>query len=265
MFWEVKLKRFRFIEHGLCCDVFYRKDVTNGKCALFLYGFPATLGSNSLTEILVNSGYTVLHPHYYGTYDSSGDFTPLSAYRTVEVIGNIVDNGNVLDLKSNKQIQIPTTIDICVAYSFGAFVLKHTLKYMNKVRAILLFSPVMSNNINNKTCWVNIDGQEHLDYVIRTRPYTYRINDLSIWKDQYVNDNVDHVDKLSSSVVKVAWFYGRNDPAIEEELLINKYLMATKNCISETADIEFVCIENGGHEINTLLNEKARSIIQSLL
>ena len=104
------MSRFRFIEKGLCCDVYYNKKKNIDKCALFLYGFPATIGSNNLTEVLVDRGYTVLHPHYYGTYDSMGDFSPQSAFETVKTIVEIVKDSLVKNLKSTLMYKLPNTI-----------------------------------------------------------------------------------------------------------------------------------------------------------
>jgi len=259
------MKRYRFIENGLCCDVYYNKEYSNNQCALFLYGLPATIGSNDLTELLVEKGYTVLHPHYFGTYDSLGDFTPSSAYKTVAKINEIVKNGTVRNLKNNTIVLLPNTITVCIGYSFGAFVLKHSIKYLETAKTILLTSPVMSNNKLNSLCWVNEHGEKHLNYVIRTRPFTYRIKNTTEWYDAYVNDNFEHGDISNNSVNNILWIYGKHDPAMIEKLLIEKYKMASESTLSKNATCDIMCVENGNHSINSLMTDITKEKISKLL
>lgn len=260
------MSRFRFIEKGLCCDVYYNKKKNINKCALFLYGFPATIGSNNLTELLVDKGYTVLHPHYYGTYDSIGDFTPQSSFETVKIITDIVSNSLVRNLKSNSVYKLPDKISICIGYSFGAYVLRHTVQYLKDLEQVFLVSPVMSNNPSNKLCWVNENGQEHLNYVMRTRPFTYRIKDKAAWMKYYVNDMfVDNNPNVNNNIKNVLWFYGKNDDAMLELKIKEKYVYSTQECISCNADVLLYCVDDGDHGINTLINNKTAEIIDSVL
>ncbi|MBD5145620.1 MAG: hypothetical protein HDT21_06925 [Ruminococcus sp.] len=259
------MSRFRFIEKGLCCDVYYNKKRNIDKCALFLYGFPATIGSNSLTEVLVDRGYTVLHPHYYGTYDSIGDFSPQSAFETVKTIVDIVKNSLVKNLKSGSMYKLPNTISICVGYSFGAYVLRHSVQYLKDLEEVLLFSPVMSNNPTNKLCWVNENGQKHLNYVINTRPFTYRIKDKDTWIKNYVNDIYVEKKLEENNIKNVLWFYGKNDDAMIENQIKEKYLVSTKECLSLNANVAIYCIDDGDHGINTLINNETIGILDSVL
>lgn len=259
------MSRFRFIEKGLCCDVYYNKNRNIDKCALFLYGFPATIGSNNLTELLVDKGYTVLHPHYYGTYDSMGNFSPQSAFETVKTIVEIVKDSFVRNLKNNTEYKLPNTISICIGYSFGAYVLRHTVDYLKDLENVFLFSPVMSNNPTNKLCWVNENGQEHLNYVMRTRPFTYRIKDTNVWIKNYVNDIYIEKEIKPNNIKKVLWFYGKNDDAMIERKIMEKYIVSTKECLSLNADIAIYCVDDGDHGINTLINNKTIEILSYAL
>lgn len=263
------MSRFRFIENGICCDVYYDKNRSNGQCALFLYGFPATIGSNSLTDILVNKGYMVLHPHYYGTYDSSGDFSPDSAFLTVKNIVDIVHRSTVINLKTDKPINLPTNISVCIGYSFGAFVLRHTIQYLcgsnNHLKSILLVSPVMSNNPDNAYWWVNEDGEEQLNYVCKTRPFTYRIKDRNRWEIDYVNDTSGSFYKGEDNIENVLWLYGKDDSIMIEEKLLNRYLPATKNCFSLKATVDIVGVPEGEHGINSLITETTKAHILKIV
>lgn len=258
------MSRFRFIEDGLCCDVFYDKRKNNDECALFLYGFPATVGSNKLTDVLVEMGYTVLQPHYLGTYDSKGDFTPQSAFDTVKKIETVVNKSLVKNLKNNTMYKLPNRISVCIGYSFGAYVMRHTITYLKNVKNLILVSPVMSNNISNSLCWVNEDGLTHLNYVLRTRPFTYRITNKGDWMDKYVNDVVFE-NIPSDKVETVLWLYGRNDPAMDEVKLKESYIMATRNCLATNAQVMIYPVDEGDHSINSLITEQSQNIIYSIL
>lgn len=258
------MKRFRFIEKGLCCDVYYSKEMDINACALFLYGFPATIGENSLTNLLVEKGYTVLHPHYYGTYDSDGDFTPQAAFMTVKNINEIVKT-MVRDLKRNVMVRIPDKITVCVGYSFGAYVLKHSIEQLNDLKTIMLFSPVMSTNACNDSCWYIENGLEHLNYVIRTRPFTYRIKKMTQWMEYYVNDHDLVNTKTKEAIEHVLWVYGNLDEDMIANKLKSTYIQATKKYLSKSAIAEIVCVENGNHSINSLINENTIRKIEEIL
>ena len=259
------MKRFRFIEDGLCCDVFYSKEKSVNACALFLYGFPATIGPNQLTEYLVEKGYTVLQPHYYGTYDSIGEFTPASAVTTVEAINRIIKKGEVINLKTEKTISIPNRITICIGYSFGAYVLKHSRGFFNDLETILLFSPIMSNNENNDTFWTSEDGLDNLNYVIRTRPFTYRIKNNESWLESYVKDPNIEPTSMIDSVKSVLWVYGSKDDEIIPSLIYEKYKVITQKYLGKSAKSTLICVDNGEHKIATLLTIAVKEYLDKIL
>lgn len=258
------MSRFRFIEDGLCCDVFYDKRKNKNECALFLYGFPATVGSNKLTDMLVEMGYTVLQPQYFGTYDSKGDFTPDSAFYTVKKVENIVSKSLVKNLKDNTIYKLPNIISVCIGYSFGAYVMRNTITYLKDLKKVILVSPVMSNNIRNSLCWVNEDGLTHLNYVLKTRPLTYRIANKEDWMVKYVNDKIFE-NIPSDKIEAVLWLYGRNDPAMDEVKLKDKYIMATRKCLASNAHVIICAIDEGDHSINSLITEQSKNIICTIL
>ena len=142
--------------------------------------------------------------------------------------------------------------------------MKHTLSYLVDVKKIILISPVMSNNPGNKLCWVNENGLDHLNYVLRTRPFTYRITDKESWMIKYVNDRIQ-VGVPSDQVEDVFWLYGRHDSAMIEDKLLEKYIMATKQCFSLAANIKILPIEDGNHSINSLMTEQSKEMIYSIL
>ena len=79
------MKRDRIIIDGICIDVMHSGQ-TCERSALYLYGFPGSIGVNALTEKLVASGTMVLQPHFPGTYDSSGKFDPFTGSTVLSTV-----------------------------------------------------------------------------------------------------------------------------------------------------------------------------------
>lgn len=142
--------------------------------------------------------------------------------------------------------------------------MRHTLEYLVDVKKIIFVSPVMSNNPGNILCWVNENGLDHLNYVLRTRPFTYRISNKDNWMINYVNDRTQ-TGVLSNQVDDVFWIYGRKDSAMIEEKLLGKYVMATRCCISLDANTKILAIEDGDHSINSLITEQSKEILYGIL
>lgn len=258
------MKRFRFIENELCCDVYYNKEKNNKKTVIFFYGFPATIGSNILTEFLTNNGYTVLHPHYYGSYDSALDFSPTNCCLTVKTILSIVAKGKVINLKTNQYYNLPQEIEMCVGYSFGAYVLRKSINYLENIQSILLISPVPVSDMKNSNCWVDEPGDEHLQYVMNTRPYTYRIKNLSDWEEKYINDH-NELKKHNNKIKNVLWIYGEEDSSIINSQIVRKYVISSKEYFSESANTKLLAIQEGSHSIDTLINSESEKLISSFL
>src|SRR5579859_2393516 len=102
------MTRFRFEYKGIIVDVCEPKSGNTEHAAIFLYGFPATISENAATDLLLSCGLTVLQPHYPGTYDSKGHFSPQSAIDMVSELVEALSCGQVYDLKNDSVRAIPT-------------------------------------------------------------------------------------------------------------------------------------------------------------
>src|SRR5829696_8715070 len=135
------MKRFRISVKGIMSDVFLPK-VSSSKSALYYYGFPATIGSNELTDLLVLNDVGVIQPHYPGTYDSDGAFTPKNA---IKMSKNICEglNKKIVNLKTGKPVTL-SKVKIIFANSFGCFIALKSIKYFPELEYLFLFAPAIT-------------------------------------------------------------------------------------------------------------------------
>src|SRR5262245_22220190 len=63
--------------------------------AINLPGLPSRIHATPLVPLLLETGYSVFQPQYYGTYDSAGRFDPYVAYRTVLDAVEVIRTGKV--------------------------------------------------------------------------------------------------------------------------------------------------------------------------
>ncbi len=91
-------KKFRFIENGLAGDLFYpdpSRKITAKSAGLYLFGLPSFIGQNEVTYALTANGVISCQPHYLGTFDSEGQFSPQSVIETCIKVQEIFDSGSV--------------------------------------------------------------------------------------------------------------------------------------------------------------------------
>ena len=116
------MKRFRIIENGLCIEL-YRPVVPNRdeRLAVYFYGFPGSSGKTEPVVKLVDAGYTVIQPHYRGTYDSTGEFSPSTAMGTLREIADIIQKGVLVEIKNGSKVHIPTKNSLCCGSQLWMF------------------------------------------------------------------------------------------------------------------------------------------------
>ncbi len=179
------MARFRyFTDEGICVEVFEGPGPSS-PIAMVLLGMPATIGESEVTRLLNSEGFTVVQPHYAGTYDSAGEFHPAAAVMTARAVAKSLVDGEVIDVKNQVSRTIASSIALLVGYSFGAHVACHALHSIN-AQGLLLISPAISYG-TTETGFKSEDIT-FLDYVTRSRPYTYRIGNRAEWKSLFQGD-----------------------------------------------------------------------------
>jgi len=256
------MARYRFRYKGIICDVYEPKSGSTPYAAIFLYGFPATIGENSATDLLLSCGFTVLQPHYSGTYDSDGLFSPQSAIETLQTLIEAMSSGEAYDLKKEFLRTLPTDAVICVGYSFGCMIALRALPYLSCLRTLLLVSPALSYGNAPLRSGFREGGPEFLDYVRRSRPFTYRLAEALFWNELYSGAFNDPTGPPSESLRSIVGLVGRQDPAFDLELLQQNFISVIQRYTNVQADIKLVVVEDGDHRINSLIKDQNKQMLK---
>lgn len=248
--------RYRFFtESGVCVEVFEAADETG--TALVLLGMPATIGESALTRLLNQAGYTVLQPHYPGTYDSRGEFTPREAAESINEIVAAVGHGSVLDAKNNAARAIRNHVDVTIGYSFGAHI---ALRTGIPSRHLLLISPAVAYGTDSTG--FGEEDASFLDYPSRSRPLTYRVGDTEEWGAFYRGEQ-NRFELSESQCLKALVVYGSEDSSLQSDRLeagIDELLSR------HGIETRFLRIDGGGHSASSLLtHDRDEAILGGLV
>jgi hypothetical protein len=254
--------RFLFKHNGIMSDVYEPEGGLAEHAAILLYGFPATISENAATDLLVSSGFSVFQPHYPGTYDSEGLFTPQSA---VEVIPNLLEalsHGEVRDLKKNSIRAVPRKVVVCIGYSFGCMISLRGIPYLTSLHSLLLLAPAISYGHAPIPSGWNETGPSFLDYLRRSRPFTYRLGETHSWHEFYngaLNYPTGESPESLHTIVGVA---GAKDGSFNHAVLQQNFAPVVQRYAGSHPDIKLLTVEDGNHSLNSLITDKTTPIIR---
>jgi len=251
----LKVKRFRFIEEGLAGDAFYergRQDFAG--VAVYLYGLPSFPASNPVTVALVAAGFIAIQPHYFGTYDSEGEFSPTSMVATLEAVGRSVLQGRLIQAKDGTPFEIPRTVSVCVGHSFGCAAALRGFHKLPGVTTLVLLAPAAHYGQGEEDYGVRDVGLDDLEYVRTSHPHTYRLAPASEWAEILMGKDPLPTAPQPSSLRNVWAVIGDEDtyfdlPVAKERMprLLEAY------CGSQTAR-QLVVLPGCGHPVAELLS-----------
>src|ERR1043166_7497360 len=254
------MPRYRAFANGIMADVFAPPSKGRQEVALFLPGFPATLGENSLTKLLQKTGYTVVFPHYRGTYDSSGEFTPIEAIATAREIMEGLEAGEMRDTKSNYRASLPSKVTVCCGYSFGCFVTLHVAPSLVDVRSVLFFSPALTYGPAEVSSGFRESGLPFLDYVRRSRPLTYRLGAEPVWRNFYEGKMNLVGNEVQRAALTVDCFLGGRDGSFDQALFVKNFKTIVQGAFPAALRIDLHVVKQGEHSIDTLVPELERNV-----
>lgn len=259
------MSRFRFSHQGLMCDAYENKNETANKVALYLYGFPATIGESPATKLLASQGYLVVQPHYPGTYDSTGKFSPHTASEAVQTVANAFASGVVMDVKKNTSRNVPKNIVVCLAYSFGSIIALRSLSFLPDLRSLLLFSPAITYGEASLPSGFRDKGKQFMKYLRRSRPYTYRLGDDHSW-DQLFNGSLNKpVGSSPKSLEYVLGVVGGNDEWFDHAILNRNFEPVIRRYVGDAPKVNLVTIESGNHGIGTLVDPISSKLVTNII
>lgn len=250
------MPRYRFSHEGIMCDTYTPStNVDLNKAGLILLGYPATIGENRITNMLIENGYTAYQPHYPGTYDSSGEFDPNQSIQMVSSIVKGVKRGEVVNLKSQKKILTSRKIKICIGYSFGCIIALKSMAMMPDVDRLILLAPVISYGPSKILSGFNTPDISFLDYLRRTRPFTYRLGKQKEWEklfNGYYNDVKNNSEK--NNIKHVFGIVGEKDNYFDIKVLQENFKTIIRQYVGNSTKINLLTIKDAGHSSSDLLS-----------
>jgi len=260
------VKRIRFFVKGIACDVYYPEDIEpNGKAGLYLHGFPGSIGVNIVIAYLLNEGYTVLQPHYPGTYDSDGRCEPETAISMIKEVAQGISDGRVENIKKKELISIPKNIEICVGHSFGCFVALRGSRYLPSLKTLILLGPAITYGSNENSCGLKEDGDFHVNYVRRSRPFTYRLGSTAAWRNLYRGTMDVIEDKIKGNAKYVIGIVGTEDKYFDLAVLRENFENIIRAYIPSVNVSKLIMVENASHDSKTLLRSGTINRIRGLI
>ena len=246
------MKRDRVIVEGICIDVMHSGRPCENS-VLYMYGFPGSIGVNTLTEKLVSLDLMVLQPHFPGTYDSAGSFEPFSGSTVLSTVYSHCDQV-CKSVKSGKDIKIlkPSCV---YGHSFGAFAALEGAYKAEGISKLVLLAPAISFKETQKGCGLIGEDVTHYDYVKRSRPYTYRLSERVHFEQLYSGNLENRNRKAPVSLKNVVGIVGEEDKYFDLNILSDRFEGIVRSELVGTFDIGLHVVPGGTHSLNTLINQ----------
>jgi len=247
------MKRTRFIYEGLACDVFIPDDVRPGRLGLYLYGFPGSIGEAAPTRAFLQSGYPVVQPHYPGTYDSAGECSPSTAMEMVRILGNALKGGSLESVKDGSPIVLPHAVTTCVGHSYGCFVALRGAACLEGLRQLILLGPAVAYGPGK--VGLREDGGAHVNYVRRSRPFTYRGLDPTDWAAFYAGAYDGPVGRAPDSLLEIDLRVGADDKYFDTAVLLEHASEVVKEALPGAPEARIKVVADAGHGPAGLLDD----------
>lgn len=247
------MKKFRFIDGGLAGDVFL-PDRQASAAGIFLFGFPAFIGPNEVTRAFVDNGLISFQPHYFGTYDSDGQFSPTSIVDTCRRSQEFFDRGSVAQTKNNEPFKLNQQIEICVGHSFGGLVALRAAHSLHNLKVLVLMGPTLHYSRSNPDFGNNADGMKSLGYVRLANPRTYRLAPDSDWQTLMSGREPLPPATQHPTLREVIAVVGEHDSYVDIPAFQQSFHLLVAAYCGPSVQHSIVVVPNGGHTLDYLVD-----------
>lgn len=249
------MKKFRFIDGGLAGDVFLPEGQdTPISAGIFLFGFPAFIGPNEVTRAFVDNGLISFQPHYFGTYDSDGQFSPTSIVDTCRRSQEFFDRGQVLQSKNNQPFSLTQQIEFCVGHSFGGLVALRAAHILHELKALVLMGPTLHYCRVNPDFGNTADGMKSLDYVRLANPRTYRLASNTEWEAMMTGREPLPPATPHPTLRQVIAVVGENDSYVDIPAFKDNFHLLVNAYCGPNVDHSIIVVPKGGHTLEYLVD-----------
>jgi hypothetical protein len=258
----------RFRAEGLG-GAFFAPAREEAPVAVNLPGLPARIHATPIVPTLLELGYAVVQPQYFGTYDSEGDLVPESAYRTVRVLLELLERGGLVDGWSHEPLLPPgRRVPLLVAHSFGTYVAMCALVDGLDFERVALFSPMPRFGRHSREDGLILDLDRHAQRIASVYPLTHRARGSDSLKRFFLDADDTWPTRRrpeSGPSPTVGVFVGADDPGIDA----GRAMAATRSLAESLLGVGCVSVDkvipHGQHGVDTLLAHDTAGVIRRFL
>ena len=240
----------------------------SGRVALNFPGFPSRYHATPIVSKLLEAGYAVFQPQYYGTYDSAGSFNPYLAHKTISDAMNILSRTGIRTVHDDVLIEPRECVDLVVAHSFGTYAAVRAIVEYQVPPRLLLLAPMLQFGIHARESGLVLDFSEHVEKITVLQPLTHRLESAKQLFNFYATDSeyLPDPDPIRGGERRctVGLFAGSKDPG----LMAGAAIRASRLVLSRYAffDIEIAQVIDGAeHGVDTMLSADGRAAIESFV
>ena len=248
-------KKFRFIDDGLAGDVYYPttfKEVPRAS-GVFLYGLPSFIGQNEVTYALISANMISFQPHYYGTYDSTKEYSPVTAVETCIKTQSIFSCGFVKQtMKHNSPFTLPS-LKICIGHSFGTLAALRSVRHLTTLDTLILLAPTVHYRKKEPNFGNTADGFAILESIRIGHPYTYRLAPTHEWQELMSGGDSIPSPIIHPSLKEVIAVAGEQDSYLDLDALEENLSTIVHAYCGNAVAFRLIRIPNGGHTMSDLV------------
>lgn len=263
------MEKARTRRDGLATLAFWPDGHTFERTALFLDGMPYVPVLAPLSEFLVERGYGVIQPQYFGSFDSEGLLTPDAAVRTVFSVERQLHTQPWYDFRNEREFRPAPEIDVAAAHSYGTNVLFSALLGGFRPRVMILQSPFFLFGAGGETAGQRADFSGHVRQMVSALPLTFRFDSEETWTQFFVNGVQAHPPaervEASERKTKLICVVGDKDADIDAARSREFVEHAARVYRHAFELAEYVVVPGAGHSQSALNTPDILSLVASYL
>lgn len=245
------MKTAKLKQETYAAELFVPNGGDSNRSCLFAPGFPFSPVVNDAIEWMVEHGYAVLFPQPPGSYDSDGSYSPTSHSTLLSMAANDMEKGRLTHAKTGASVPSLPRPEGIIAHSFGTVAAADCVA-AGGFRWALLFAPILGYCRSDPDFGVRESLASQIDYVARSRPFTFRLaSSEEIITQSYKGQGSGVL--AGGESVSVIGVVGDRDGAFDIERLSSDWTKLVQQRIGSASTSRLHIIPGAGHGITELL------------